>query len=206
VIIRILSSVPRPARLFLLLAAADTFLFSLLRIAFALASAPPGGALPATVLAKAFLIGAKFDARLAILIALPLLALGGIRALSPFERLMARRGWVWYLVLSHLLLFFIYAVDFGYYAYAASRVNVSILQFLYNPDTSAEMIWASYPVVRHALGLACAAWAVLRIVGLLLVHLCNGHSLHRSHLLRYLSAQLRWTLSTVSMLPPVPLI
>ena len=167
-IARILSNVPRSARLFLLLAAADTFLFSLLRGAFALASAPPGGALPATVLAKAFLVGARFDARLAILVALPLLALGGVRALSPFERLTARRSWVWYLVLSHLLLFFIYAVDFGYYAYAGNRVNVSILQFLYNPDTSAGMIWASYPVVRHALGLALAAWAVFLLARLLL--------------------------------------
>ncbi|MHB8836629.1 MAG: LTA synthase family protein [Candidatus Methylomirabilia bacterium] len=167
-IARILSTVPRPARLFLLLAAADTLLFSLLRGAFALANAPPGGALPAPVLAKAFLLGAKFDARLAVLVALPLLVLGGVRALSPFEQLTARRGWAWYLALSHLLLFFIYAVDFGYYAYAASRVNVSILQFLYNPDTSAGMIWASYPVVRHALVLACAAWVVLRLARLLL--------------------------------------
>jgi len=168
VIARILSNVPRSARLFLLLAAADTLLFSLLRAAFALAHSPSGSALPATVLAKAFLLGAKFDARLAVLVALPLLALGGVRALSPFERLAARRGWVWYLALSHLLLFFIYAVDFGYYAYAGNRVNVSILQFLYNPDTSAGMIWASYPVVRHALGLALAAWAVFLLARLLL--------------------------------------
>ena len=120
------------------------------------------------MIAKAFLLGARFDARLAVLAALPLLALGGVRALSPFERLPARRGWAWYLALSHLLLLFVYAVDFGYYAYAASRVNVSILQFLYNPDTSAGMVWASYPVVRYALGLAFAAWAVFRIARLLL--------------------------------------
>ncbi len=167
--------VPRPARLFLLLAAADTILFSLLRGAFALAFAPAGGGIPAAVIAKSFLLGAKFDMRLAVLIALPLLALGGVPALSPFERLRARRGWAWYLALSHLLLFFIYAVDFGYYAYAASRVNVSILQFLYNPDTSAGMIWASYPVVRHAIGLAVAAWAVLRIARLLLERACHWH-------------------------------
>ncbi len=163
-----LSIVPRPARLFLLLAAADTLLFSLLRGAFALAFAPPGDGLPAALIAKSLLLGARFDARLAVLAALPLLALGGARALSPFERLLARRGWAWYLALSHLLLFLVYAVDFGYYPYAASRVNVSILQFLYNPDTSAGMIWASYPVVRGALGLAFAAWAVFRVARLLL--------------------------------------
>ena len=167
-IARILANVPRPARLFLLLAVVDTILFSLLRAAFAFAFMPSGGGLPAAVITKAFLLGAKFDARLAVIAALPVLALGGVRMLSPFERLSARRGWSWYLALSHLLLFFIYIVDYGYYAYAGSRVNVSILQFLYNADTSAEMVWASYPVVRQALGLAFAAWAVFRIVRLLL--------------------------------------
>jgi len=162
------SAIPRPARLFLLLAAADTLCFSLLRVAFALAFAPPGGAPPAAVLAKAFLVGAKFDARLAALVALPLLVLGGVRVLSPFERLLARRGWAWYLALAHLVLLFIYAVDFGYFAYAGNRVNVSILQFLYNPDTSAGMIWASYPVLRLALGFACVSWAVFRVMRLLL--------------------------------------
>ena len=170
---RSLPAIPRPARLFLLVAGADTLLFSLLRGAFALAFAPPGGGLPAGVLAKAFLLGVRFDARLAVLAALPLLALGGVRALSPFERLTARRGWVWYLTLLHLLLFFVYAVDFGYYAYAASRVNVSILQFLYNPDTSAGMVWESYPVVRLALGFAVASWAVLLTVRLLLERACH---------------------------------
>jgi phosphoglycerol transferase MdoB-like AlkP superfamily enzyme len=169
VIARILSTLPRPARLFLLLAAADTLLFSLLRAAFALAFAPRGSeSLPAAVLTKAFLLGAKFDARLAVLVALPVLALGGVRALNPFERLAARRAWSWYLALSHLLLFFVFAVDFGYYAYAASRVNVAILQFLYNPETSAGVVWATYPVVRQGLGLAFAAWAVLRLSRLLL--------------------------------------
>ena len=154
--------VPRPARLFLLLAAADMILFSLLRGAFAYAFAPPGGGTPEPVLARAFLLGARFDGRLAVLVALPLLALGGVRACSPFERLAARRGWGWYLAAAHLLLFFVYVVDFGYYAYAGSRVNVSILQFLYNPDTSAGMVWASYPVVRLALGLGFVSWAVFR--------------------------------------------
>jgi phosphoglycerol transferase MdoB-like AlkP superfamily enzyme len=165
---RILSMVPRPARLFLLLAFVDTLLFTLLRGAFAVGLAPPGGGVPAPVLARAFLLGARFDARLAVIVALPLLALGGVRACSPFERLAARRGWSWYLAASHLLLFFVYAVDFGYYSYAGSRVNVSILQFLYNPDTSAGMIWASYPVVRHALALAVASWAIFRGARLLL--------------------------------------
>ena len=148
-IARILSTVPRPARLFLVLAAADTLLFSLLRGAFALAFAPPGGGLPAAVFAKAFLLGAKFDARLAVLVALPLLRSAGCRRSRPSSGAGARRGWAWYLAASHLLLFFVYAVDFGYYAYAASRVNVTILQFLYNPDTSARMVWESYPVVRR---------------------------------------------------------
>ncbi len=163
---RILSAVPRPARLFLLVAAADTLLFSLLRGAFALAFTPPGG-LPAAVAAKAFLLGAKFDARLAVLVALPLFALGRVRAPGG-PRGLAVRVWTRYLAVTHLLLFFVYAVDFGHYAFAASRVNVTVLQFLYNLDTSARMVWESYPVVRSALGIALACWAVFRGARLLL--------------------------------------
>ncbi len=165
---RILDAVPRPARLFLLVAAADTLLFWLLRVAFAVLFSPADAPLPGAALARALYLGAKFDARLAALVALPLLALGGVPALSPFERAAARRGWARYLAGTHLLLLLVYTIDFGHYAYAASRVNVTVLQFLHNFATSARMVWESYPVVRGALALALAGWAVSRGVRLLL--------------------------------------
>jgi phosphoglycerol transferase MdoB-like AlkP superfamily enzyme len=77
-------------------------------------------------------------------------------------------AWTWYLALAHLLLLFVYVVDLGHYAFAASRVNVTVLQFLYNLGTSARMVWETYPVLRGAAALALAAWAVLRLAGALL--------------------------------------
>ena len=38
--------------------------------------------------------------RLAVIVALPLLALGGVRRLSPFQTPAARRGWSWYLAVD----------------------------------------------------------------------------------------------------------
>ena len=81
---RIRSALPRPCRLFLALVAIDAVLFSLLRLAFHLRFAPATNGPSAAILSEAFRIGVKFDVRLAILAALPLLMLGGIRALSPF--------------------------------------------------------------------------------------------------------------------------
>ncbi|HWR96933.1 MAG TPA: LTA synthase family protein [Candidatus Methanoperedens sp.] len=174
---RILAAIPRPARLFLLVAAADTALFSLLRGVFAAVFRADVAALPAGGTAQAFLLGAKFDARLAVFVALPVFVLGGARWLSPFpdKALQStcaqgggRRVWGWYLAAVHLALLFVYAVDLGHYAFAASRVNVTILQFLYNLGTSARMIWETYPVLRGAAGLALAAWAVFRLAAALL--------------------------------------
>jgi phosphoglycerol transferase MdoB-like AlkP superfamily enzyme len=170
VLTRILDALPRPARLFLLLVAADFALFSLLRAAFALAFAAAGAGLSGAEWRHAFVLGAKFDLRLAALVCLPVLALAGVRRLDPFASPSgaAARGWTAYLAAVHLLLLLVYTVDFGHYAFAASRVNVTILQFLYNLDTSARMVWETYPVVRGALGLALAGWATVRGVRALL--------------------------------------
>lgn len=39
-------------------------------------------------------------------------------------------------------------VDFGAYAYIHTRLNGTLLMFLQNPDTSLQMVWQSYPVIR----------------------------------------------------------
>ncbi|HEY6000914.1 MAG TPA: LTA synthase family protein [bacterium] len=167
---RLIDAIPRPVRLFVLVAAADVALFSLLRLVFAAVFRAEFAALPAGVAARALWLGVRFDARLAVLVALPVLALGGLGPLSLFApaasgtpRTGARRGWAWYLAATHLALLFVYLVDIGHYAFAASRVNVTILQFLYNLDTSARMVWETYPVVRGAIALAFAAWGIFRV-------------------------------------------
>jgi phosphoglycerol transferase MdoB-like AlkP superfamily enzyme len=194
VIRSLLDAIPRPVRLFVLVAAADTTLFSLLRLAFAAVFRTEFGALPAAVAARALWLGARFDARLAVLVALPLLVLGGAGPLSPFPPASAgsrgsgaRRGWAWYLAGTHLALLFVYTVDLGHYAFAASRVNVTILQFLYNLDTSARMVWETYPVVRGAVVLALAAWGIFRLGGALLVRAARWEPARAGRLRRALA-------------------
>jgi phosphoglycerol transferase MdoB-like AlkP superfamily enzyme len=168
VLARIRSALPRPCRLFLALVALDMALFTLLRVGFLAAFPPPAGAASRSALVTAFRLGAQFDLRLAVLVALPLLLLGGVRAIGPFAGPRARRAWGAGLGLAHLALLFVYAVDFGHYAYTGSRVNVTILQFLRDAGTSARMVWESYPLVRGALALALAGLALWRLIARLL--------------------------------------
>lgn len=62
-------------------------------------------------------------------------------------------------------------VDFGAYAYIHTRLNGTLLMFLDNPDTSLQMIWQSYPVLRLALLLAAflalTAWLFRWLIGTL---------------------------------------
>lgn len=162
------SHLPRPARLFLIIVGIDAALFSLFRALFHLIFAPEGAALPVAVLARAFWIGAKFDVRLAVLLALPLLALGGIRPLSPWSGPRRRRAWAAGLTVVHLGVLIFYVGDLGHYSYTASRINITILQFLFNLATSARMVWESYPVLRGGLGLLLAAYGAWRLFGWLL--------------------------------------
>lgn len=148
--------------------AIDTAAGSILRGLFHLMFSPPESALGAPTLLRSFWIGAKFDARLAVLVALPLLALGGLRPLSPFASPRARAAWLWYLVLSHAALVLAYLVDFGHYAYTGARLNVTVLQFLADLGTSARMVWQSYPVIPGAIGVVLAAALLHRGWGALL--------------------------------------
>ena len=51
-------------------------------------------------------------------------------------------------------------MDFGHFSYTGSRVNVTVLQLLANLDTSARMVWESYPVLRGAIALTIAALVI----------------------------------------------
>ncbi|MDH5785827.1 MAG: LTA synthase family protein [Chromatiales bacterium] len=98
-------------------------------------------------LLQALYIGLKFDLRLTLLILLPMLLLGWIRFLSPFESRSGRLLWQGYLILATLATVMFYLTDFGHYAYLNTRIDSSVLRFLANPLISMEMVWQSYPVV-----------------------------------------------------------
>lgn len=100
-----------------------------------------------------FLLGLRFDGRIVASAMLPLLVLGQLRLLDPFNSTWSRRFWLTLLgIFSGLLLVF-YAADFLHYAYLHQRLNASVLGFLGDAKISSGMIWQSYPIVRILLAI-----------------------------------------------------
>jgi len=139
-------------------------LFSLLRLAFWWAFHVDADEIGAGELLQAFYLGLKFDLRLSLLIGLPVLLLGWI---PPFHAVRSRWGrglWTGYWLLALLAVLLVYVIDFGHYAYLRTRLDSTLVRFLYDPRDSARMVWQSYPVVWATLLLA----ATLAVLGLAL--------------------------------------
>lgn len=103
-------------------------------------------------LAESLYIGLKFDLRLSILINLPVFIFAWIKYIGMFKSGFGRWLWVVYLTLVNLAVIFLYVSDLGHYAYLETRLNATILGYLYNPDISVGMVWETYPVVWYGLG------------------------------------------------------
>lgn len=108
---------------------------------------------PFGTLLKAYLIGFRFDLRLALLLVLPWLVLTRVPALDPDRSARARRFWAGHLAFLACALVFFYSFDLGHYAYLETRLDVSTLRFLKNPIISLGMMWETYPLVWSFLGL-----------------------------------------------------
>ncbi len=138
--------VPSPIRAGIVLIAANWAVFLLLRLGFWLGFGATAESAPEDLL-RAFWLGSRFDLRLAALIVLPLVALAGLRPLSPYRSGAAHRLWSVYFVVTAAVWTTIYAVDFGHYGWLDRRLEASALEHLLPLDTAARVVWESYPVV-----------------------------------------------------------
>jgi phosphoglycerol transferase MdoB-like AlkP superfamily enzyme len=129
--------------------------YTLLRGAFFAAFRDGAGEIGAPDVAHAFWLGLRFDLRLAILVALPLFALGALPPLHPRRRLGALlwRAWI---VAAGLIITLVYAFDFGHYDYLHERLDAKVLDELRSPRESFGMLWESYSVPLALLGVAAA--------------------------------------------------
>lgn len=121
-------------------------LLTLLRTSFYQYFVTGGNSLSSDMLLRALYTGAKFDLRLLLIIHLPLVVLGVLPALNPLRHIFSRSLWLIYFIAIYLGLTLFYISDFAYYAYLETRLDASILRFLYNFRTSAEMVIQTYPV------------------------------------------------------------
>jgi phosphoglycerol transferase MdoB-like AlkP superfamily enzyme len=159
-----LLALPAGLRFALLAAGLNFVVFAVLRLAFAAAFLPLAAGAPPDELLQALYIGLKFDLRLALLLSAPLALLGWIPALHPALHRGARVFWLAYFAAAQLAVLFLYAVDFGHFGYARTRLNASLLEHLTPAEVALRMAWQTYPVVWGLVGLAVAGTIYLLLL------------------------------------------
>lgn len=123
-------------------------IFFLMRLAFFFLFSGAAGELELASILKAFYLGAKFDLRAVMWLLLPMLALSWLPLINLRKN---RKFWTGFYAIASFFWFSLFFVDFGYFAYLNTRVNSSLITFLYNAKTSANMILENYPVGWGAL-------------------------------------------------------
>lgn len=141
---------------------------SLLRIFFWKFFEVPTDPLPYTVLLHSLYVGFKFDLRLVLLIVLPIIILAWFKPISPFHSFYGRLLWGSYLTVTAFLLFLVYIVDFGHFAYLRVRLDSAAISLLEDAAISFQMLWETYPIIWLVLGLtlitAFYAYTINRII------------------------------------------
>lgn len=134
---------------------------SLMRIAFAWHFKPQEVSL--FDLGPSYIMGIRFDLRIAGAVTLFVWILGSLPFLNPYRSAVAKKFWLWVLTVTGIVFAFFYVADFAHYAYLKQRLHASALNYLQDAAISGEMVWQSYPVVRILL--------VMVLFTLLLVYL-----------------------------------
>lgn len=131
---------------------------TLSRVVFGLWFAPTG--LSGADWAGTLWLGARFDARVAVLSVLAVWLLGALPWLGPRLRPPHARGLWWACWMFIAALWGAAAIfDAGHYAYLAQRLSAVVFSLARDTGEAAGMVWQSYPVVWIVLGFA--VWMLL---------------------------------------------
>jgi phosphoglycerol transferase MdoB-like AlkP superfamily enzyme len=106
---------------------------------------------------SAFIMGLRFDARIAGIIGLLMLLLCAFAFINPFKNNKATSFWNIFLTLVFVLLVLLYAVDFYHYDYLHQRLNASVLNYLQDAGISYKMMWQTYPLVKVVIAIIIIA-------------------------------------------------
>ncbi len=93
-----------------------------------------------------FILGLRYDARIASVIGLSMMLLCMVPFLNPFKTKGAKKFWV--ILLSFVFFIFLisYISDFYYYDYLQQRLNAAIVNFLPDLSISFTMVKETYPI------------------------------------------------------------
>lgn len=102
---------------------------------------------------QAFILGVRFDIKLASLAVFPIAILLFIVNQRFFKHKIYKRISTIYFTIIYLTLTLFYIFDFGYYDYLSIRLDAASLRFLSNLDISTQVLFESYPVYKGLFGL-----------------------------------------------------
>ncbi len=106
-----------------------------------------------TEIKKAFLLGIRFDIKLAIISLFPLVLFTLIANYNFFKKKIYKKLANFYIVTIYIVLLLFFIFDFGYYDYLNIRLDASSLRFLSNFKISSQVLVESYPVYKGVFGL-----------------------------------------------------
>lgn len=162
-----LQKIPRLLRFLFFVTVLNVTIFFALRLVFWLVFQNPGDPAPAGHTITAFYLGSKYDLQLALLMIAPVFLLGWISRLSPFQSKVMQHVWLIYLITIMFALLFVYAFDFGHYAYLNRRIDATVLRFLENFNISMQMVWQTYSVITWIMGFIASlliySWVIYRL-------------------------------------------
>jgi phosphoglycerol transferase MdoB-like AlkP superfamily enzyme len=118
----------------------------LVRVGFYSAFSAGSEGIEPALISKSFILGLRYDLKLGLIILIPFMILASFNKLSPFVNNIARRVWLVYFSLLIAFLVLVNIFDFAHYAYLATKLSASVLNFLEDPRESAGMVWQTYPV------------------------------------------------------------
>ncbi len=102
---------------------------------------------------SAFIMGLRYDARVACIVGLSILLLAVLPFLNPLKKNSAKKIWNILLPLVYVILLLLYCIDFYHFDYLHQRLNATVLNYLQDADISFKMTWQTYPLIRVGIAL-----------------------------------------------------
>ncbi len=168
--------------------------FELWRLILFIYTRDIGPHIPANVLVESFLIGARFDLRVASVIILPLFLLATVPWFDITRNAFMRRLNLAILSVLAALVFFVHLTDLEYFDYFNTRLNGSALLWTDHPGDMISMIWETYPVITFlilwAVTLGIFLFVLFRLTRFFITKFGRVHAL----------TNLVWAAATISVL------
>jgi len=125
-----------------------TLFFEFWRFVLMLFSHELASGVPAGVLLKSFVVGARFDFRTTSIMLVPLALVAVLPGVDIARHPIVRRVHYLVTVVMASIVFFFHLVDIEFFRFFHTRLNGSALLWEDSPGDVVSLVWSTYPVIR----------------------------------------------------------